>query len=449
MADLKLNLDFIENIIVYNALFNETYLATIIDSIKPEYFKNNDVKTIFNIIVSFYQKHNVIPNTGEIKAYLVSQEQKNSLKNVLLSFKENQIEGSYNIEELTSNTEQFLKERAIYHAVLETANKYSQDNIKLNTSEILDQFEKACGISLIDNLGHDYFNYVDKHCEILKQDVEYLSTGYKWLDNVMNGGFLKNGRALYVFSGVTNSGKSIIMGNLGCNLLQQNRNVAIISLEMSEEMYTQRIDGQLLNIPIKELKTETDNVKKLTETFKTEHIHSRLFIKEFPTKSVTINHINAYLKQLIQRKKFKPDVLIIDYINLILPTIETGNTYVDIKRTTEKLRALSYIYNIPIITCTQLSRGAYNENDPGIEKTSESIGLAETADFQASIWSTDEDKELNIIHMGIQKNRFGVNYGTKAFKINWGTLRIEETDEDFTNSTEVSNLNKTLQKLGE
>jgi replicative DNA helicase len=206
----KIDWDFFENVIAYNSLKDETYLSSIIDVAKPGYFKNNDIKIVFEILTGFFAKRNTIPTNSEIKAYLSSDREKSALKNVLRSFQN--LDKKFNPEELYENTERFLKERAVYTALMETVDECSKD--ELDIGETYDRFDDACGISIIDNLGYDYFNDIDRHIESLKTVNTYVPTGWSWLNKMLGGGFLASGRSLYIFSGVTNVGKSIVLGNV-------------------------------------------------------------------------------------------------------------------------------------------------------------------------------------------------------------------------------------------
>jgi replicative DNA helicase len=437
----KIDWDFFENVIAYNSLKDETYLSSIIDVAKPGYFKNNDIKIVFEILTGFFAKRNTIPTNSEIKAYLSSDREKSALKNVLRSFQN--LDKKFNPEELYENTERFLKERAVYTALMETVDECSKD--ELDIGETYDRFDDACGISIIDNLGYDYFNDIDRHIESLKTVNTYVPTGWSWLNKMLGGGFLASGRSLYIFSGVTNVGKSIVLGNVATNVLAENKNVVLISLEMSEDIYNKRLSSQITGIPMDELVDNTAPLKEFVLDYKEKHPDANLYVKEFPPRSVTVNHIRAYLKKLTFKKKMKPDVIVIDYINLLRPSHLTGGSYEDLKTVTEELRALSYLFETPIISATQLNREAYGNTNPGLETQSESMGLAHTADAQIAIWCGEEDKELGIIHLGMQKNRFGPNHGTQAFRIDYDTLTITECPGEFyDDNDEVETLSNSL-----
>lgn len=441
----ELDMDLMETIIAYNAMLDESYLTSIIDIASPIFFKNKDVRTVFTVISDFYMARDTVPTATEIKTHLSKDSEKDSFKRVLASFKP--LDSKCNKDELLANTEQFFRQRAVYEAIQTTIKDYSEEDREVTTTKTLDLFTKACNISLIDDLGIDYFNDIDSHVDNLTTVHQHISTGYPWLDMMLAGGFLSDGRALYVFSGVTNSGKSIILGNLAANICQQNKTAIVISLEMSEDMYSKRLSSQMSKIPFRSLKEETPALKDFVNDHKTSNPNGRLFVKEFPPKSITVSHIRAYIEKLIQKRDIKPDVIIVDYVNLLNPSVITGSSYTDIKSVTEQLRAISYLFNCPVVTATQLNRGAFKKIDPGLENTSESMGLAMTADAQFAIWTDEHDKDLGVIHLGCQKNRFGKNFGQETFSIDYDTLRIETLKEDFSSSGQVGEAEDSIENL--
>ena len=219
----RLNLDYYEQVIIYKSLTNESYLTQIIEHIKPEYFNDKNIKTVFNIIKTFYVKRQSIPTVTELKSYLINDELKDSFKSVVKNFPN--IDKNFNDEELTVNTERFLKERAIYNTMLSVAEDVSKGEV--NTSYILDSFEKSCNVNLKSDLGLDLFKNIDKVIDDLNIDQPTIPSGWKWLDNKIDGGFLENGRSLYVFAGESNVGKSIFLGNIACNIASQGKTVLV------------------------------------------------------------------------------------------------------------------------------------------------------------------------------------------------------------------------------
>ena len=419
MKNLTLDLDSFETTIFYKSMTDQKYLASIVDYIKPHYFKDKDYKNIFTIVSVFFSKRNTVPNKNEILSYCNTTEYKESFKNALNKIQK--VDKTFNDDELYVNTEQFLKEKAVFYTMTEVVDKITAGTV--NTSEILEKFEKSCSINLTQTLGIDLLRDVDSLINDLETVRPVISTGWKWLDEKLDGGWLANGRALYIFAGETNVGKSIFLGNVATNIAKQGKNAIIITLEMSELIYARRLTSSISNIPMNSLKHETGNIKGAVEQFFNRH-QGKVLIKEFPPSTLTPIQLGAFLKKL-QTQGVKFDAIVLDYVNLLHSPLG-NNSYERIKHVTEQVRALSYMFNIPVISATQLNRTGYNVSNPGVETVGESIGMAATADAMMSIWQEEEDRELNIIRMGMMKNRFGPNTGFTQLMINYPTLTITE-----------------------
>jgi len=436
-----LDLDFYETVIAYNCLLDSTYLSSIVDYLDVRFFKNRDIKSIVSIIIKFFKERGTVPTQTEIKAYLVSDDLKESFKRMVGLFID--IDKKFDKTELTDNTELFLKEKAVYHALLDAAEKL--DSKQLNTAELLTRIEKAVGVNLSQNMGIELFSEIDDFIKDLHSEEPHIKTGWKWLDNKLGGGFLENGRSLYVFAGETNVGKSIFLGNIATNIALCGKTVLLISLEMSEMMYARRLSSSITSIPLSHLKAESDNLRQLITQI-AQGKKSKIIIKEFPPSTLTPHQLKSYVKKLIQRG-IKPDAIVLDYLNLLHSPLG-NNSYERVLYAAQQTRALSYELNCPIISATQLNRSGYNVDNPGLETISESIGLATTSDAIVSIWQKDEDKELGIINIGMSKNRFGPNFGSIALKIDYNTLQITE-DDTINESEEAREFSKTLTTLSE
>jgi len=419
----KVDLGFYEKVIIFHCLVDEVYLGSIIDHLEPKYFENLDIKAIVSLTVEFFNTRGTIPTLTELKAYLTTPSLQDSFKRVVAIISD--FDKKFNKDELYENTERFLKEKAAYNTMLEVADECSTGNI--DTSDILDRFETSCNVNLNLDKGLDYFNDIDRHISDLLQQDSTIPSGFKWLDGHLGGGFLEHGRAIYVFAGETNIGKSIFLGNIAANIAEQNKTVLLITLEMSELVYAKRLSTQITQIPINELSLQTDYLRTSLNEYNDNHKGARILLKEFPPSTVTCSNIQAFVKKLTQTG-VHIDAIVLDYVNLL--TTKTGvNSYERIKYVTEKLRALSYIFECPIITATQLNRTGYNEINPGLETVGESYGLAATADCMFSIWQEEEDAELGIIKLGLMKNRFGQNFGSCTLAIDYSTLTLSEDPE--------------------
>lgn len=414
----KLDLDYFENILIYKSLTDSGYLASIADFVKPEYFKNKSIASIFNIIKEFSENRNKLPTATEIKSYLVSDEQKESFKELVKSFSD--IDNTLDKDELYDNTEQFLKEKAVYHTMLNVAEDVSSG--KVDTSVVLDKFEKSCNINLVTDLGLDFYGDVDKLIDDLNSVERYVPSKWEWLDNCLGGGFLEAGKALYVFAGETNIGKSIFLGNIASNIAEEGKNVLLVTLEMSELLYARRICSNVTKIPMKQLAQNSASIKHGMR-----NEDGKIFIKEFPPATITANQLKAFIKKF-EEQGIKLDAIVLDYLNLMHSTVG-NNSYERIKHVTEQVRAMSYLFNCPIISATQLNRAGFDTDNPDLATISESIGLAATADAIISIFQNEEDRGIGVIRLGMMKNRYGPRGNTQAMRIDYSTLTIEQADD--------------------
>ena len=427
--------DFYEIVIAYNMLTDEPYLASIIDHLDEKYFTDKNISKITGLVTEYYKKRSAAPSLTELKGYLTTDDLKKSFRAVVGMF--DNFDKNFNKDELYENTERFLKEKAVYNTLLEVAEDAS--NSSADTSQILSKFEKACNITLAADLGLDYFNEIDRHIEDLETKDDTIASGWEWLDTKMDGGFLEQGRAIYVFAGETNIGKSIFLGNIAQNIADQNKTVLLVSLEMSELVYAKRVTTNLTQIPIRQLHERTDDIRDAVKQYKSKNSKSRVIVKEFPPSTITCRHLKGYIKKLTD-KGIKLDAIVVDYVNLLKSDTGT-NSYERIKYATEELRALSYVFECPVITATQLNRSGYSEVNPGLDTVGESYGLAATADAIFSIWREEEDIEMGIIKLGVMKNRFGENYGSVAMEIDYDTLSLKQASEQLQNIDMTDTMN--------
>jgi replicative DNA helicase len=437
----KLDLDYYEKVIIRNCLLDGAYLGSVIDYLKEDHFSNKDIRSIIKIIKDYYFKRNEVPNLTEIKAYLVDPELKESFKKTVASINE-LLDVKFNRDELFDNTEMFLKERGIFNTLLEAAQQMDRGN--LDSSALLQKVEKAVGINLSPSIGLNLLEDVDYFISELSKNESKISSGWKWLDKKIGGGFTENGRALYIFMGETNVGKSIFLGNIAANVALQGKTSLIISLEMSEVMYGMRFASKLTKIPMFELKSDLNNLKSQILDIKRQNNKSKILIKEFPPSTISPAQVASYLQKL-QQRGIKVDCLVLDYLNL-MDVAKGTNMYERIKYISEQLRAISYRFSIPVISATQVNRQGAKTENPSIDTISEGMSLAHTADCIFNIWQKEDEKDMGVINMGIAKNRFGPNFGSTTLNIDYTTLTLEE-DESRNDTEEVSDFNKSIKML--
>lgn len=219
----------------------------------------------------------------------------------------------------------------------------------------------------------------------------------------------------------TGVGKSLFMSHVAASCLMQNYSVLYITLEMSEEKIAERIDANLMNVTMDDLKMMPKEMfDKRIDKFR-QKVKGKLIIKEYPTASAHSGHFRALLNELRLKKAFKPDIIFIDYLNICASARIKGganvNSYTYIKAIAEELRGLAVENNVPIVSATQINRSGFSDSDPGLENTSESFGLPATADLMFALISTEELEQLNQIMVKQLKNRYGDISTPKRFTI--------------------------------
>lgn len=419
-----MDFNYFEYVIAYKAMNDSVYAASIADHFNPAHYDNKGIKTLLSKIFDFYGRRHVLPTPTEI-GVMSSESEKESMRDVFREFKK--IDDNLDPTELILNTEKFIREKAI-RCSIENVVKDFDENKGHDPEGVSEEFSKACGISLISDIGLNYFKDIDKFCDHLLTPNSTISTGFRWLDKMLGGGWQAMGRALYVFSGAANVGKSIFLGHFVVSGLKQGKNVLLITLEMPEMMYASRTTANISQIQMNDLKFKVNEFKRSVESFQST-FGSHLVIKEFPTKMLTVNQLTAYTQKLI-RSGFKPDMVVVDYLNLLSKGSSSNGTYEEVKAITEHLRAFTYTFKIPVITATQLNRSGYGKDDPGMENTSDSIGVAMTADVMCSIWAKKEERDMNIVHLGMQRNRLGPNFGSTIIHVDYPTMSLTEPEDD-------------------
>lgn len=426
---------------MFKCIKDSEYFTLVSPLVKDDFFSCKKRRLIFNKIKDFYNKRNCLPSLVEIKNILSSEEEISWFKSVLLELKEFS-EVILNDKELIDNTERFLKERALHTTLMSIAGDI-RDGKVIDTSSVLDKFEKNCNINLNTDIGLDLFKDINKVIDDLTKSDPVISSGWAWLDDKLNGGFRSEGKAIYIFAGQTNVGKSIVLGNLAINIANSGRTVLLISLEMSEMVYARRLGANLTKIGIKELGNRHKEFESKMNAYSGKNKDSRIIIKEFAPSTITPRSLEAFLTSICN-KGIQIDAIVLDYINL-LTTSEGNNSYEKVKYITEQVRSLTYLFKCPIITATQLTRSGFDTEDPDLTTISESIGLAATADFIASVYQLEGDNMSNKLRFGLMKNRWGVNTGKNIFGIDYPTLTIYE-DEALNNedNQEVENATRVL-----
>jgi replicative DNA helicase len=402
-------MDKVEFLILRNLLHNEEYMRKVIPFIKSEYFEDQNQKIVFEEILEFVSEYNQ-PATKEVLCIEVEKRKditEESFKEILqLISCLDDVPAEFNW--LVSTTEKWCRDRAIYLALMESIHIADGKDDKKNRDAIPSILSDALAVSFDNHIGHDYLQDYEQRYESYHKKEDKIEFDLEYFNKITKGG-LPN-KTLNIALAGTGVGKSLFMCHVASSVLLQGRNVLYITLEMAEERIAERIDANLLNIPIQSI---VDLPKQMFETKVTnlaKKTQGTLIIKEYPTASAHAGHFKSLLNELSLKKSFRPDIIFIDYLNICASSRYKGNSninsYTFVKAIAEELRGLAVEFNVPIVSATQTTRSGYGSSDVELTDTSESFGLPATADLMFALISTEELEGLGQILVKQLKNRY-------------------------------------------
>jgi replicative DNA helicase len=398
----------VEILILKNLIYNGEYLRKVIPFIKSEYFQDQSQKIIFEEILGFVQEYN---NSLSKEILCIEIEKRTDINET--SFKEIiQLVSNLNEEPIEMNwlvdtTEKWCRDRAIYIALMDSIYIADGKDEKKNRDSIPSILSEALSVSFDNHIGHDYLQDYEKRYESYHKKEEKIEFDLEYFNKITKGG-LPN-KTLNVALAGTGVGKSLFMCHVASSVLLQGRNVLYITLEMAEERIAERIDANLLNVPIQDIGDLPKSLFENKVTNLAKKTQGTLIIKEYPTASAHAGHFKALLNELALKKSFKPDIIFIDYLNICSSSRYKGsniNSYTFVKAIAEELRGLAVEFNVPIVSATQTTRSGYGSSDVELTDTSESFGLPATADLMFALISTEELEGLGQILVKQLKNRY-------------------------------------------
>ena len=403
----------LEQTIIKNLIYNEEYVRKVLPFIRPDYFSDNAEKIVFKEIFEFINQYKNPPthealviNFTEKKTLTEPQVQEAiELLNKVHSDKDEPTETQWLIEQ----TEKFCQDKAIYNAIMESVSILDSKGEKRTKGEIPQLLSDALGVSFDNNIGHDYTQDYDSRYDSYHKVESRIRFDLDLFNKITKGGLPI--KTLNIALAGTGVGKSLFMCHVAAGNMSQGQNVLYITMEMAEEKIAERIDANLLNIDLDELRTisKEDYTRKFSAL--KSKTQGKLIIKEYPTAGASVLHFRALLNDLALKKNFRPDIIFIDYLNICCSArIKPGanvNSYSYIKAIAEELRGLAVEFSVPVVSATQTTRSGFSNSDPGLEDTSESFGLPATADFMFALVSNEELEALNQILVKQLKNRYG------------------------------------------
>ena len=425
----------LEQTILRNLLTDEKFMRKVLPFIKPDYFEGV-YKILFKEAGKFVAKYNKLPTNEAFqieidKSDRLTDDQYRMASEILPHLFSNE---KVDEDWLNDITEKWCQDRAIHNAIMESISIIDGKHESLTKGALPDLLSKALGVGFDNNVGHDYVENAEQRYEFYHTTEERLPFDLEYFNKITKGGLPS--KTLNIALAGTGVGKSLFMCHMAASNLTQGSNVLYITMEMAEERIAERIDANLLNIPIDQL----DKMSKDMFTTKVADISrktaGKLIIKEYPTGQAHSGHFRGLLNELKLKRQFIPDVIFIDYLNICSSARMKGmggaiNSYNYIKAIAEEIRGLAVEFDVPVVSATQTTRSGYSNSDVGLEDTSESFGLPATADLMFALISTEELENCGQLMVKQLKNRYNDPTIHKRFivGIDRAKMRLYDVEE--------------------
>jgi len=435
----------LSRLILSNLAYNDSFSRRVAPFLSEEYFEDNSDKIIFKIVSGFIKEYNTTPTKDAIMICLDKVGELNdgafiSCKNLVDSL---EIDEKTDQEWLVNETENYCKERSIYNAIMESIHIIDGKSKSKTENAIPSILSDALAVSFDAHIGHDYIEDSEQRFEFYNQVETKIGFDLDYMNRITGGGTPQ--KTLNIVMAGTGVGKSLFLCHHAAACLSQNQNVLYITCEMAEERIAERIDANLFDMKIDEIGALPKEMYKSKLEKISNHVKGKLIIKEYPTASAGATHFRNLLDELWLKKKFKPDIIFIDYLNICnssrLKNNGAVNSYTFVKAIAEELRGLAIEQNVPIFSATQVNRSGFNNSDMGLEDTSESFGLPQTADLMFALISTEELEERDQIMVKQLKNRYNDPAKNRKFVlgINRGKMKLYDVDVEEQNGIVNSN----------
>ena len=411
-------------------------MRKVLPFIKPDYFEGV-YRILFKEAGKYVGKYNKLPTAESFKIELdqtdkLTGEQYTMAVDILPQlFTGEQIDNQW----LLDTTEKWCQDRAIYNAIMESISIIDGKHETMTKGALPDLLSQALGVAFDTNVGHDYVENYEERFDFYHTEEDRIPFDLDYLNRITKGGVPR--KTLNIALAGTGVGKSLFMCHVASGALVEGRNVLYITMEMAEERIAERIDANLLNVPIDQLENLSKDMFREKVNDVARKTDGRLIVKEYPTGSAHSGHFRALLNELKLKRTFEPDIIFIDYLNICSSSRMKAmggsiNSYTYVKAIAEELRGLAVEFNVPIFSATQTTRSGFGNSDVGLEDTSESFGLPATADLMFALISTEELETSGQMMVKQLKNRYNDPTNHKRFVIgvDRSKMRLYDAEEN-------------------
>lgn len=432
----------VEDIVLSNLVNNEEYARKVIAFLKPEYFTDNVHRTVFNAVREHIAKYNSRPSQQALKVEVGTTPGLNESTYLEVSEYVDRMEHdpSTDLQWLLDTSERFCQDKAIYNALMESVRIVDEEGRgNISRGAIPKLLSDAVAVSFDASVGHDYFEDADERYDFYHIKEEKVPFDLHYLNEITKGGVSK--KTLNLVMSSTGVGKSMVMCHMAASNLVRGKNVLYITLEMAEERISERIDVNLLDVTFDELSILSKAQFKARVEKVRERTPGKLVVVEYPPTVASVMTFRALLDDLRLKKNFVPDIIYVDYLNLMASSrIKMGtnfSSYTYIKSVAEELRGLAVENNLPIFSATQTNRGGFDNSDIDLNDVSESFGLPMTVDFMVALISDEELEKAGQILVKQLKNRYDDMNKLRRFIIGVNKAKMKLFDTEDTAQEDI------------
>lgn len=401
----------IENTVVSNLVYNEDYFRKVYPYIKKDYFEDGNLQKIFDAYSEYVEEYREPPSVEVLKLVIDKRKDLNedSYKNVMASLDQLKVDEQTDFDWLVSETEKFCQDRDLFNAIRKAILVVDGTESTLGKDALPGLLQDSLSISFDTSVGHDFLEDYEARYDFYHKKEERIPFDIDLLNKITKGGLPR--KSMTVLLATTGGGKSLVKCHMAANALLAGKNVLYITMEMAEERISERIDANLLDVTIDEVsEMPRDIYNKRLERIKGKST-GKLVVKEYPTGSAHVGHFRHLLTELRMKRNFKPDIIMIDYLNICASARVKGaaaaNSYTLVKSIAEEVRGLAMEYNCSVVTSSQFNRDGYGNSDVDLTNTSESMGITHTADCILGLISSEELDNLGQLMIKQLKNRWG------------------------------------------
>ena len=411
MSDIKEYNDEVQELFLRFLLSDKDLFARCQNIVKPEFF-NTRYKKAIDLFISHSTKHNSIPTPEQVSA----------TAGVTLEPIPNVTPDHHNW--FMSEFETFCRHKALEKAIIESTDLLS----KQDYGTVENKIKEASQVGLVKDLGLDYFANPKERLEWIKKQAGAVSTGWKAIDQKLYGGL--NRGEMTIFAGGSGAGKSLFLQNFAVNWTLAGMNVVYVSLELSEQLISMRLDSMMSGYGTKEIMRNIDDVD-LKVRMKAKGA-GRLRVKQMPN-GINANDIRTFLREYEIQSGEKVDCLLVDYLDLMMPIsqrVSGGDLFIKDKYVSEELRNLAVERDLLFVTASQLNRAAVEEIEFDHHHIAGGLSKIQTADNVVGIFTSNAMREKGRYQIQFMKTRSSSGVGTKVdLKFSPDTLRIEDLEE--------------------